>query len=132
MTTSNDVAPPVTRNSFRRPLIGIVGPCGAGKSTLAHALDRLGYRTRHIAQEHSYVRDMWKRLTNPDLLVFLQASYPVTCQRRSLDWTEADYLEQQRRLSHAREHADLFIDTDPLDPKQVLDLVLAFLQIPPC
>ncbi len=110
-------------------MIGVVGPCGAGKSTLVDALDALGYRTRHIAQEHSYVRDMWKRLTNPDLLVFLQASYPVTCQRRSLDWTEADYLEQQRRLAHAREHADLFIDTDPLDPDQVLAQSLAFLQL---
>jgi deoxyadenosine/deoxycytidine kinase len=109
-------------------LIGVVGPCGAGKSTLTNALDALGYRTRHIAQEHSYVKDMWKRLTNPDVLVFLQASYPVASQRRSLDWTEADYLEQQRRLSHAREHADLFINTDPLDPKQVLAQVLAFLQ----
>lgn len=110
-------------------MIGVVGPCGAGKSTLTNALDALGYRTRHIAQEHSYVKDMWKRLTNPDLLIFLQASYPVTCQRRNLDWTEADYLEQQRRLAHARQHADLFIDTDPLDPDQVLAQALAFLQL---
>lgn len=111
------------------PLIGIVGPCGAGKSTLANALDALGYRTRHIAQEHSYVKDMWKRLTNPDLLIFLQVSYEAACRRRSLNWTEADYLEQQRRLAHAREHADLFIDTDPLDPNQVLKRVLAFLRV---
>ncbi|GAB4505493.1 MAG: hypothetical protein Fur0043_24890 [Anaerolineales bacterium] len=110
------------------PLIGIVGPCGAGKSTLAQALDALGYRTRHIAQEHSYVKDMWQRLTNPDVLIFLQASYPVSSQRRNLNWTEADYLEQQRRLAHAREHADLFIETDALDPAQVLAQVLAFLQ----
>ncbi len=116
------------RQEDQTPLIGIVGPCGAGKSTLANALDALGYRTRHIAQEHSYVKDMWKRLTNPDLLIFLQVSYTAACQRRSLNWTEADYLEQQRRLAHAREHADLFIDTDPLDPNQVLERVLAFLQ----
>lgn len=110
------------------PLIGIVGPCGAGKTTLANALDALGYRTRHIAQEHSYVKDMWQRLTNPDLLIFLQVSYPVACQRRRLNWTEADYLEQQRRLAHAREHAHLFIHTDPLGPAQVLEQVLTFLQ----
>ncbi|MFZ5821205.1 MAG: hypothetical protein ACOYYJ_15020 [Chloroflexota bacterium] len=122
--TAND--PPGGKKSL---LIGVVGPCGAGKSTLTNALDALGYRTRHIAQEHSYVKDMWKRLTNPDLLIFLQASYPVTCQRRNLDWTEADYLEQQRRLAHARQHADLFIDTDPLDPDQVLAQALAFLQL---
>lgn len=118
----------VSKPAEKHLLIGIVGPCGAGKSTLANALDALGYRTRHIAQEHSYVKDMWQRLTNPDLLIFLQASYPVSCQRRSLNWTEADYLEQQRRLAHARQHAHLFIDTDPLTPNQVLQRVLAFLQ----
>lgn len=118
----------VSKPTEKQFLIGIVGPCGAGKSTLANALDALGYRTRHIAQEHSYVKDMWQRLTNPDLLIFLQASYPVSCQRRSLNWTEADYLEQQRRLAHARQHAHLFIDTDPLTPNQVLQRVLAFLQ----
>jgi len=109
-------------------LIGIVGPCGAGKSTLTDALDSLGYVTRHIAQEHSYVKDMWKRITNPDALIFLQASFQVTRQRRSkmIHWTEADYNEQQRRLSHARKHADLFIDTDSLSINEVLDQVLAF------
>ena len=111
-------------------LIGIVGPCGAGKSTLANALDSLGYVTRHIAQEHSYIKDMWKRITNPDALIFLQASFLVTRQRRSkmIHWTEADYNEQQRRLSHAREHADLFIDTDSLSINEVLGQVLAFVE----
>jgi cytidylate kinase len=111
-------------------LIGIVGPCGAGKSTLADALDSLGYVTRHIAQEHSYVKDMWKRITNPDALIFLQASFLVTRQRRSkmIHWTEADYNEQQRRLSHAREHADLYIDTDGLSINEVLGQVLAFVE----
>jgi len=109
-------------------LIGIVGPCGAGKSTLADTLDSLGYVTRHIAQEHSYVKDMWKRITNPDALIFLQASFQVTRKRRSkmIHWTEADYNEQQRRLSHAREYADLFINTDNLSINEVLDQVLAF------
>ena len=111
-------------------LIGIVGPCGAGKSTLADALDSLGYATRHIAQEHSYVKDMWKRITNPDALIFLQASFQVTRKRRSkmIHWAEADYNEQQRRLSHAREHADLFIDTDSLSINEVLGQVLAFVE----
>ena len=109
-------------------LIGVVGPCGSGKSTLTDALISLGYSTRHIAQEHSYVKDMWQRLTNPDVLVFLQASYAVTCQRRNLNWTEAEYEEQQRRLSHAHAHADLVIDTDSLSIRGVLEQVLAYIR----
>ena len=111
-----------------RPLIGVVGFCAAGKSTLIAGLTRLGYRTRHIAQEHSYVKDMWKRLTNPDVLVFLDASYATTCQRRKLDWTEADWQEQQHRLRHARENADLYLDTDNLSAEQVLDRVQKFIK----
>ncbi len=109
-------------------LVGVVGPCGSGKSTLTDALDSLGYSTRHIAQEHSYVKDMWKRLTNPDVLIFLQASYPVTSQRRNLNWTEKEYNEQQRRLAHAHEHADLIVDTDGASIQEVLDTVLALLK----
>jgi deoxyadenosine/deoxycytidine kinase len=109
-------------------LIGVVGPCGAGKSTLIEGLARLGYRTRHIAQEHSYVKDMWKRLTNPNILVFLDASYTVICQRRKLDWTEVDWQEQQRRLNHAREHADLYVETDLLSREEVLEKVVRFVE----
>ena len=109
-----------------RPLIGVVGPCASGKTTLTAGLNRLGYATRHIAQEHSYVKDMWQRLTRPDLLIFLDASYPVTCARRRLDWTEAEYSEQQRRLAHARQHANLYLDTDGLTPDEVLEQVAAF------
>ena len=112
-------------------LIGVVGPCGSGKTTLTEALDTLGYTTRHIAQEHSYVKDMWKRLTNPDILIFLQASFQATKQRRSkmIHWTEAAYDEQQRRLAHALENADLVLNTDTLDAQDVLEQTLAFIGI---
>ena len=111
-------------------LIGVVGPCGSGKSTLTKALDALGYSTRHIAQEHSYVKDMWKRLTNPDVLIFLQASFEVTRQRRSkmIHWQETDYEEQQRRLEHALAHADLVIDTNHLGIDEVKERVIVFLE----
>ncbi|NOY99040.1 MAG: hypothetical protein GXP40_07540 [Chloroflexi bacterium] len=111
-----------------RFLIGVVGPCAAGKSTLVGGLKQRGYRARHIAQEHSYVKDMWQRLTNPDILVFLQVSYPLTVERRNLDWNESEYAEQQRRLSHARQHADVHIQTDDLTPEEVLEYVLNLIE----
>lgn len=114
--------------SQSQPLVGIVGVCAAGKSTLIAGLEAHGIRTRHIAQEHSFVKDMWKRLTNPDILVFLDASYPATLQRRMYNWTEADWVEQQRRLEHARAHADLLLDTSALSIEQVLETVLAFIE----
>jgi hypothetical protein len=113
-------------DSQKRPLIGVVGVCASGKSTLIQGLEAQGFRTRHIAQEHSFVKDMWKRITNPDVLIFLDVTYPLSVQRRQLNWTEADWAEQQRRLSHAREHADLYLKTDDLSIGQVLDIVIAF------
>ncbi len=88
-------------------------------------LDMLGISARHIAQEHSYVQDMWLRLTHPEFLIYLDVSFLVSKSRRKLDWSEADYHEQCRRLEHARQHADLYIDTDPLSPEAVLEVVIA-------
>lgn len=108
-------------------LIGIVGPCAAGKSTLAANLRGLGYRARHIAQEHSYVPTMWQKLTNPDILIYLNVSYENTIQRRKLSWNRNEYEEQLQRLKHARQHADLVVDTDNLNIPGVLRTVETFL-----
>ena len=109
--------------------VGIVGPCTAGKSTLIANMPKIqGLELRHIAQEHSYVQSMWEKISHPDWLVFLDVSYPVSLQRKNLDWTEAEWLEQQRRLAHAREHADLYLQTDDMTIKQVAERVIAFLQ----
>jgi adenylate kinase family enzyme len=112
-------------------LIGLVGPCGAGKSSLASILKGEDFLVRHIAQEHSYVPDMWKRLTNPDLLIYLDVSYENTILRRKLDWTYQEYAEQLHRLRHARQHADLVIDTNPLNLEQVRLVVLTFISSQP-
>ena len=111
-----------------KPLIGIVGPCGSGKSTLSAGLQKYGYVCRHIAQEHSYVPAMWQKITNPDVLIYLNASFPVSTRRRRLNWQKQDHEEQLRRLSHARQHANLLIDTDDLTPEQVLQKVLDYLK----
>ena len=111
-----------------KPLVGVVGPCGAGKSTLIAGLEKHGYRCRHIAQEHSYVPAMWQIISKPDVLIYLNASFPISTQRRKLDWQEKDYSEQLRRLAHAREHAHLIVNTDDLTPVQVLQNALNFLK----
>jgi deoxyadenosine/deoxycytidine kinase len=110
------------------PLIGVVGPCGSGKSTLIAGLERQGYRCRHIAQEHSYVKHMWQVITKPDILIFLQCSFENSTSRRRLNWLPRDYEEQQNRLSHARENAHILIDTDRLTPQDVLARALDFLK----
>ena len=109
------------------PLVAVVGPCASGKSTLIHELVKYGVNARHVAQEHSYVADMWQRLTKPDILVFLDASFQVAQKRRNLSWTEADYMQQQYRLRHAREHANLYLFTDNMEPKVVVQRVIEFL-----
>ena len=107
------------------PLIGVVGVCASGKSTLIKALTAQGYRCRHIAQEHSYVPDMWQRLTKPDILIFLEVSYEKTLERKKLNWTRAEYETQLHRLQHAFEHAEIHIDTESLDPRQLVERVTA-------
>ena len=111
--------------------IGLVGPCGAGKTTLTRRLRARGIRgieVRQIAQEHSYTPDMWQRLSKPDVLIFLEVSYPETLARKPFRWSQSEYQEQLRRLRHAYEHADLRINTDDLTPDEVLEAVLAFLR----
>src|SRR4030043_1516594 len=109
-------------------IIGVVGPCGAGKSSLAVGLKPHGYHIRPIAQEHSYVPDMWKRLTNPDILIYLDVSFENTIRRRNLDWTYSEYAEQIHRLRHARQHADLFLDTNPLTFDEVRLIALKYIK----
>lgn len=111
-----------------RPLIGIVGPCGSGKSTLIAGLENHGYRCRHIAQEHSYVKHMWQVITKPDILIFLECSFENSTNRRKLNWTPADHEEQMRRLSHARAHANIIINTNIFDSEDVLAQALHYLK----
>lgn len=73
------------------------------------------------------MKDMWKRITNPNLLIYLDASFETTCRRRKMDWTQDEYLEQKSRLSNAREHADYYLDTTPLSADGVLSFVLKYL-----
>jgi len=111
-----------------KPIVGLVGPCKSGKTTLKRQLVEHGYTVKHIAQEHSYAPQMWKKIADPDVLVFLQVSYPVTLERSNLTWSEAEYQPHLNRLAHAFDHADLVIDTDDKNPDGIFNLVIDFLK----
>ena len=114
----------------QRPLIAVVGPCASGKSTLVLALRERGFNAREVVQEHSYVPAMWQRITQPDLLVYLDVSWKTASQRRSTDAKPGWWAELNHRLRHARQHADVYILTDELSVQDVLDRTLAFLEQP--
>jgi len=105
------------------PVIAVVGVCASGKSTIVRELLEAGINCRHIAQEHSYVKDMWLRLVHPDFLVYLEVSYPSTLTRKHLNWTREEYDEQLHRIRHARDHADLIIDTDAHSIAETIELI---------
>src|SRR5450756_723826 len=83
--------------------IAVVGVCGSGKSTLAAALRLHGYDARECAQEHSYIPDMWQRISRPQVLVYLAASLNVVLSRLCSYVTVELYQEQLTKLAHARE-----------------------------
>jgi ABC-type cobalamin/Fe3+-siderophores transport system ATPase subunit len=108
--------------------IAVVGPCAAGKSTLVAALRARGYAARCVAQEHSYVPDMWRRISRPDILIYLDATLETIACRRRIGWGPA-YLETlNHRLRHARANADIYLMTDGLLPDQVMAEALGFLK----
>ncbi|MEA3339759.1 MAG: hypothetical protein U9R15_07320, partial [Chloroflexota bacterium] len=104
-----------------RPLIAIVGPCASGKSLLVRALRERGYNAREVAQEHSYVPAMWQIITQPDTLIYLHVSWEAARQRRPTDAGPSRWEEQAHRLRHARQHADFYVDTDGLTPREALE-----------
>lgn len=109
-----------------RPRVGVVGPCKSGKSTLVRGLQQAGYEAIQIAQEHSFAPHMWAHIAKPDALIFLDCRYETTIAR-GLNWTRAEYEEQHPRLADARASADLFLETDDVEPEVILEKARAFL-----
>ena len=109
-------------------VLGIVGPCAAGKSTLVEQLRSQGFNAKHIAQEHSYVKDMWVLIAQPDYLIYLDVSFEISCQRNESTWSRKIFDDQVERLVHARKNADLYIDTNDKTPREILKVVMSFLE----
>lgn len=106
----------------------IVGPCASGKTTLERRLCQLGYDAHSCAQEHSYVPAMWRRVSRPDVLTYLDAKLATISQRTGDHW-EGSYLQELRhRLRNARAHCDFYLATDDLTKDEVSSLVVRFLE----
>jgi len=116
-------------SAARQSVIGIVGPCSSGKSTLARYLCSIGYAAKEIVQEHSAAPAMWRRMANPDILIYLDVSVEVAALREGLSvpssWWAA---EREVRLVYARAHCDLYVDTTSLSPDEVAERVMIYLQ----
>ncbi len=106
--------------------IVVVGPCASGKTTLVNRLQELGYDAHNVAQEHSGIKTLWRK-KSPDVVVMLDASLPVIRRRRPVPWGEERLAAQRERLRDAREHASLYIQTDPLSREEVAGRVLDYI-----
>lgn len=103
------------------PRIAILGHCAAGKSTVVDQLVKRGLDAFSVAQEHSIVHDLWAH-QQPDIVVVLEVSLEeLRARKANPGWPEWIYTIQDQRLEHARDHADLVIDTD----RQPVDAVVA-------
>lgn len=115
---------------FSRPLpvIKVVGISGSGKSTLVRGLRGQGYDARPVSQEHSNVPTLWQQFDHPTYLIYLNAALEdQQARRQDVTWSADAHVEEVRKLSHAREHADLRIDTAGLNPTGVLNVALSYL-----
>jgi shikimate kinase len=109
------------------PRVVVVGPDAAGKTELTKRLRAQGYNARSCAQDHSYVPDMWQRISKPDFLVYLDAQLETIARRRTIDWGQERLDKLNARLAHARAHCNLYLPTDDLEPPEVADRVRAAL-----
>lgn len=109
-------------NDGRIPTIVVVGPCASGKTTLARELAKAGIPARICGQEHSSIRELWRKM-EPDILVALAIDLPTLRARRHDRWPESLYSVQQQRLASAFATADLVIDTSRVTPGQAAAMV---------
>ena len=104
-----------------KPLrVVITGVCGSGKSVLAEGLKAMGYDAQAVAQEHSLVPELFLH-PQPDVVIYLDASDATVAERKETGWEPHQLAEQRRRLKLARERADIRLNTDGLEPPELLE-----------
>ncbi|MDQ6831959.1 MAG: hypothetical protein M3008_01045 [Chloroflexota bacterium] len=111
----------------RRLRITVVGHCAAGKSTLVGALRRNGYDAHAVAQEHSGITWLWRHSAS-DVLIYLDVPLATVRDRRGAEWPQAVYDAQERRLTDARAHANLVLDSSTESIAAMTARAIAFLR----
>ena len=72
---------------------------------------------------------MWARISRPDVLIYLDVDYETAKARRPhINWGPERLQEQGKRLAHARQYCDLYIDTSTLTAAEVQSHAFAFLE----
>lgn len=119
----------MSRQAARLPVIKVVGPSAAGKSTLVRGLRALGYDARPVSQEHSGVPTLWRQFDFTHALIYLHVAAEGQPRRRpDVGWETGAHATEVARLADARAHADLTIDTTTMTAAQVLAVAAAYLQ----
>lgn len=107
--------------------VAVVGHCASGKSTLVGALRHTGYDAHSVAQEHSGINWLWRH-SEPDVLIYLDVPLTAVRARRGEEWPQTVYDAQEARLTDARAHANLILDTSKESIAAMTAHVVAFLQ----
>lgn len=103
-------------------LIGVVGNCVSGKTTLVQGLKQKGYQAVNIPQEHSVTPRFWRKF-NADFLVCLSCTLATAQARRKIPWGQIRLNQQAAILADAKAHCQLYLPTDDYTVEQVLELV---------
>jgi cytidylate kinase len=104
--------------------IAVVGSCASGKSSVVARLREHGLDAWAVAQEHSGIQALWRRL-EPNTLVFLDTTLATVRARRNDDnWPAWIFAVQQERLAGARANADVIVATDELSLDEVVETIL--------
>ena len=104
----------------------IVGPCAAGKSTLAQGLRAHGFSAHLVAQEHSGIANLWRK-HEARAMLYLDVDLPNVHRRGRPAFPDWLHQKQRSRLLEAQQAADCYIDTAPLSIPDVLQRALSFL-----
>ncbi len=104
-------------------LIGVVGNCVSGKTTLVEGLKREGYQAVNIPQEHSVTPRFWRKF-NVDFLVMLSCTLATARARRQIPWGQVRLDRQAAILADAKANCDLYLPTDNFTIPEVLEQVI--------